>query len=90
MAKGQHLTRHQQGIVKRYYDNLDTISLQKLSELVSELYLCTDAKKADRLWLTAETALRKVIKDPRKVDPIINARDVKALAALVNTLSGGR
>ena len=32
-------TRHQQGIIKRYYDHQDTIQLQKLSELVADLYL---------------------------------------------------
>ena len=30
-------TPHQQEIIKRYYDNLDTIKLQRLAELVGEL-----------------------------------------------------
>ena len=57
MAKGQHLSAYQQKIVGRYYENIDTISLQKLSEAVGELYLCTDEKKAARLWTTVEGAL---------------------------------
>ena len=36
---------HQQKIIKRYYDNLDTISLQKLGELVGDLYLAQGKKR---------------------------------------------
>ena len=50
MAKGQYLSNYQQGIVKRYYDNQDTLVVTKLAELSSELYLCDDAKKAATLW----------------------------------------
>lgn len=32
-------TPYQQKIIKRYYDNQDSIQLQRLSELVGELYL---------------------------------------------------
>ena len=33
----QDFTPHQQKIIKRYYDNQDTIQRQRLAELVSEL-----------------------------------------------------
>ena len=49
MAK-QEYTAYQQGIISNYYNQLDTIMLTKLQELVSELYMAdTDAKKK-RLW----------------------------------------
>ena len=35
----KNFTKHQQKIIKNYYDNRDAISLQRLSELVTELYL---------------------------------------------------
>jgi hypothetical protein len=87
MAKGQHLTRHQQGIVKRYYAHLDTLSLQKLGELVSELYLA-DAKRAGKLWESARLALAKCGGDEKRIEAILAKRDVAGLAALVNDLSG--
>ena len=31
-------SKHQQGIIKRYYQNIDQITWQKLSELVGDLY----------------------------------------------------
>lgn len=88
MAKGQHLSSYQQGIVKRYYQNLDALSLQKLSEAVTELYLCEDDRKAARLWTTVESALKKVQADPKRTAVIMARKDVRDLAALVNDLSG--
>ena len=40
---------HQQKIIKRYYDNFDTIKLQRLAELVGELYL-SSGKKRLKVW----------------------------------------
>ena len=57
MAEKKPLTPHQKGIVRRYYENREAISTQKLGEIVSELYLCTSPKKADRLWERISTEL---------------------------------
>ena len=87
MAKGQHLSQHQQKIVSRYYANLDTIALGRLSESVSDLFLCTDPKKAEKLWKSVETALGKTDAKDTRVQAILATRDIKQLAALVNELS---
>ncbi len=87
MAKGQDLSRHQRGIVNRYYEHRDTIMTQKLGEIVSELYLATDAKKADKLWKSAQTALANTQADAAAVESIVSSRDVKKLAELVAKLS---
>ena len=42
-------TPYQQKIIKRYYDNLDTVALQRLAELVTDLYLA-EGKKRERVW----------------------------------------
>ncbi len=86
MAKGQHLTPHQRGIVRRYYNSLDAVTLQKLQELVSDLYLATDAKAA-RLWEQAERHLARAGADAVRTARILGARDVKALAELVGELA---
>ena len=36
MGSGREFSRSQQGIIKRYYRNLDTITVHKLSEIVSD------------------------------------------------------
>lgn len=87
MAKGQHLTRYQKGIVNRYYEHLDTITLTRLAEAASELFLCDDKKKADKLWASVEKALDKTAASDAQVKAILAGRDVKKLAELVGKLS---
>jgi hypothetical protein len=89
MARDQFLSPHQKGIVKRYYEHQDTLATQKLGEIVSELYLLTaepDAKKAERLWKIAHTALLNARANKARVEKIVAERDLKALASLVNEL----
>ncbi|MBX3386590.1 MAG: hypothetical protein KF768_08465 [Phycisphaeraceae bacterium] len=88
MSKGQHLSKYQQGIVQRYYDNQDTLVVGKLAELVSDLYLSADdPKKSAPLWKSAATALKKTSIDPLKAARIVNERRVEELAAVVQALS---
>lgn len=87
MSKGQNLSSYQQGIVKRYYNNLDSISLQKLGELVSDIAVCTDAKKVGDLWQRVHKALQKTPADQLKASRIVAERNTEALAKLVGELS---
>ncbi|MCG3122638.1 MAG: hypothetical protein GIKADHBN_01030 [Phycisphaerales bacterium] len=87
MAKGQHLSRYQQGIVKRYYEHADTRVVTSLQELVSDLAVAeTDAAKT-RLWKRAADMLGKTAADPKRTAAIVAARDVKGLAQLVGELA---
>jgi hypothetical protein len=86
MAKHQWLTPRQKGIVRRYYDNKDDVALQTLAEAISELYLCTDQKQADKLWRKVQTALANAGVPKPKVESVTAARDVKALAKLVEKI----
>ena len=67
-------TRHQQGIIKRYYRNLDKIQLQRLSELVTELCLA-DGKKRDKLWESAAAAMKKLEVPPQRVTHLVQKKD---------------
>lgn len=55
----QDFTPYQQKIIKRYYNNIDSIQLQRLSELVGELYLA-EGKKKQKLWSSVATTLEAV------------------------------
>lgn len=48
MSERNH-TKYQQNIIKRYYNNLDAIGLQRAQELVTELYLA-EGKKRLKVW----------------------------------------
>jgi hypothetical protein len=81
-------TRHQQGIIKRYYENFDKIQLQKLSELVTDLYLA-EGKKKDKLWQSAATAMQKLKVPQSRIDHIVGKKDLNLLAGLVKEMSAG-
>ncbi len=87
MAKGQYLSKTQKSIVNRYYQHLDTIAITKLAETTSELYLCTEPKKAEKLWQTAARALDKTAASDKQVQRILETKDIKGLAELVGKLS---
>jgi hypothetical protein len=86
MAKGQFHSAHQKGIIKRYYENKDDISTQKLGEIVSELYLETSPAKVKRLWSSAETALLNLGANKARVEKIIAEKNLQALAKLAEEL----
>lgn len=87
MPKGQHLSNHQRGIVNRYYQHADTITLQKLQETLSDLYLAKPGKAADKLWQRAHELLVKAGADPKAVESAIAAASIERLAVLVNKVS---
>lgn len=63
-----------------YYANLDTIMLDKLGNLVSELYLAESQAKQDRLWQKALKAMEKLNIPPAIIEHIMEKRDVEILA----------
>ncbi|MDX1565254.1 MAG: hypothetical protein R3236_07610 [Phycisphaeraceae bacterium] len=87
MAKGQHLSRYQKGIVKRYYEHFDAAQAQKLGQIVSDLYLCDSEKKAARMWAQADKALRTLSKDTSRIDKLVSEKNLEALAKMVNEVA---
>ena len=72
---------YQQGVIKRYYDNLPGQTLTKLGELVTELYLAKTDKKRNQLWERVEKAMAK-IQIPKKIaEHILSQRKPEVLAA---------
>jgi hypothetical protein len=86
MTGDQQYTPYQKKIIRRYYDHKEDLSVQRLSEIVSELYLCTSEKKAATLWKQAEAALAKSSANPAALRQVLATRDVKRLADLVQSL----
>ena len=80
-------TKHQQGIIKRYYRNLDKIQAQRLSELVTELYLA-EGKKKDKLWQSAAATMQRLEVPQQRIDHLVGKKDPALLAALVKELMG--
>ncbi len=83
----QDFTPHQQKIIKRYYNNLDTISLQRLAELVGELYL-SKGKKLERTWELVASALQKLKVPQTRIDHLRKQANPALVAELVKELEG--
>ncbi len=73
-------SEYQKAVISGYYDNLDTIMLQRLSELVTELYLADTQAKQARLWQRARKAMVKLKIPPVIIDHIMEKQDVEILA----------
>lgn len=82
---GKNYSKYQKDLIKRYYDNIEDISTQKLGEIVSDLYLETKSLRKLQLWKSAETALNHLLgpKEKATIDAVIASKDVKQLAKLV-------
>ena len=81
----QDYTPYQQKIIKRYYDNTDTIQRQRLAELVGELYLA-EGKKRDRLWAAAAAAMQKLGVPQSRIDHLVQQRNAALVAEVVKEL----
>jgi hypothetical protein len=61
-------TKHQQKAIRNFYDNKDLRLVQKLGELVSNLYLETNDKKKDTGWKKIKKMLTDLKVHPGEVE----------------------
>jgi len=61
-------TKYQQKAIKNFYDNKDIRLVQKLGELVSNLYLETNDKKKDTGWKKIKKMLTDLKIHPGEVE----------------------
>ena len=78
-------TPYQQKIIKRYYDNQDTIQSQRLAELVTDLYLA-EGKKRAQVWKRIVSALERLKIPADRIKHVQGSDDPKLLAKLVQEL----
>ncbi len=83
----ENYSAHQQKIIKRYYENIDQVAWQRLSELVADLYLA-EGKKRERLWVSAASFMQKMKVPQARIDVIVEKKDLEKLALLVKELMG--
>ena len=79
-------TPYQRGIIRRYYEHRDDLTVQKLGELVSQLYVAESEKERDRLWKRVQAALTHAELPKAEVQRILERRDVAALAKALEKL----
>lgn len=80
-------TPYQKKIIKRYYQNFDTIKSQRLAELTTELYLA-DGKKSERLWKQVGEILTALEFPASRVEHLLTKRDPALLPGVLKELEG--
>ncbi len=85
MAK--QYSKYQQKIIKNYYDNREAISLQRLSELVTDLYLA-EGKARETKWKQAIGALEKLGLKPDRIEHLRQQDNPALLAKVVEEMMG--
>lgn len=81
-----HHTPYQKGIIKRFYEHRDTIALQKLGEIISNLYVETNEKKIATAWRAAEKHLLACGVSKHEAGNVVKDRDLGALAKIAQRL----
>jgi len=82
---GKQYSKHQQKIIKNYYDNREAISLQRLSELVTDLYLA-EGKARETKWKQAIGALEKLGLKPDRIAKLREQDNPALLAKVVEEM----
>jgi hypothetical protein len=78
-------SKYQDKIIKNYYQNRDAIALQRLGELVSELYLA-EGKARARQWKNVASALEKLKIPPARIEHLVKQDNPSLVAKLVEEL----
>ena len=78
-------TAHQQKIIKRYYNNLDTIALERLADLVGELYLA-EGKKKEKAWQNVAKSMEQLDVPQSRIEHLMKMQKPELVAELVKEL----
>jgi len=78
-------TKYQQKVIERYYEHKDSIALQRLQELVTELYL-SEGKKRTKHWDTVANNLEKLGVAKVTIDHLRKQDKPELVAELVKKL----
>ena len=78
-------SKYQQTIIKNFYENRETISLQRAQEIVTDLYL-SEGKKRLKYWKSLEGHLLKLDVKQQTIDHLIKQDDPQLAAQLITKL----
>ncbi len=88
MATQRNHSPYQQNIIKRYYNNLDSIDQTRLSDLAAELYLA-EGKKRERLWKQAGEVMERLGVPASRLEHVLKSADPAILAEVVQDIHLG-
>jgi hypothetical protein len=78
-------SKYQQKVIRNYYENRDTLALQRAQELVTELYL-SEGKKRQKHWESLALHLGKLGVKPDVIEHLRQQDKPELVASLVKKL----
>ena len=78
-------SKYQNRVIKNFYKNREAISLQRLGELATELYLA-EGKKRQQVWQQISSALQHLGIKPARVEHLKSQDNPELIAKLVEEL----
>lgn len=78
---------YQERIIRNYYQNRDSIMLQRLGDLVSDLYLA-EGKARQRLWNRIAAAMQKLGVPADRIAHLRHSDNPSLVASLLQELWG--
>ncbi len=79
-------SQYQKKVIKGFYDNKDTRLVQKLGELVSNLYLETNEKKVETGWKKIKKMLTDLNVHPGEVEYLTKDKSLSMISKKLNEL----
>lgn len=80
-------TRFQEKVIRNYYQNRDSIAVQRLQELVTELFLST-GKKRQQHWKSIVGHLENLKVPQAQIDHLVKEDNAEMVANFVKNLMG--
>lgn len=78
-------TKYQEKAIRNYYQNRESIAIQRLQELVTELYL-TEGKQREKHWKSLATHLAALGVKQEQIDHLVKQNNPELVANLIQTL----
>jgi len=78
-------TKYQERAIRNFYDNREAIALQRVQELVTELYL-SEGKARDKHWKNVAVHLQKLGVAPETIDHLVAQNRPELVANLIKKL----
>jgi hypothetical protein len=79
-------TPYQKKSIRNFYDNKDTRLVQKLGELVSNLYLETNEKKIETGWKKIKKMLTDINVHPGEVEYLTKDKNISIISKKLDEL----
>ncbi len=79
-------SEYQKKVIKNYYENKDVRSVQKLGELISNLYVETSERKIESGWKRIKKMLTDLKVHPHEIEYLTRDKNLKLISQKIEEL----